>query len=98
MSKPKPAEPFYLLGFKVVEAPMCPRYILPEEVTPGVPWPVGFRESINQWAEGYLGYKGTLPEGTAMFIQGNTMMANRAEIQTLLNAREILLDVRRHLD
>ncbi len=37
--------PSRLFGMDVIESPDVPRYTLPEELMPGVPWPPGFRDS-----------------------------------------------------
>ena len=31
------------------------KYTLPEEVIPGVTWPAGFRDEINNWSRDFIG-------------------------------------------
>lgn len=45
-----------LYGKKVVIVPPTPRYTLPEELIPGVPWNPEFRREINEWSKNFLGY------------------------------------------
>lgn len=45
-----------IYGMTVCLVPDPPRYQLPAEVMPGVPWPAGFREGFNAWARGLLGH------------------------------------------
>lgn len=51
-------------GMKIVESSYRPKYSLPAEVMPGVPWPVGFREDFNRWSQSYLGEWNPVPKGT----------------------------------
>lgn len=44
-----------IYGMSVCLVPDPPRYQLPAEVMTGVPWPAGFREEFNAWAQGFLG-------------------------------------------
>lgn len=64
--------PMTLFGMKVVESPDVPRYTLPEEIMPGVPWPPGFRDEINRWSRSFLGTTNVVPRGT-VFMLGNSM-------------------------
>ena len=50
-------------GLNVIIAPKCPRYVLPEEVMPGIPWPAGFREEFNAWSKEVCGSVSSVPEG-----------------------------------
>ena len=52
-----------LLGMPVVISPDLPRYTLPAELLPGVPWPPGFRDEINAWSLDYLGTVCLLQDG-----------------------------------
>ena len=62
-----------LAGMKIIEAPTCPKYELPPEVIPGVPWPKGFREEINKWSLEFFGVTSIIPEGTAYIMSGNNI-------------------------
>lgn len=64
--------PQTFLGMKIVLSPDRPRYTLPEELVPGVPWPAGFREQINSWSLSYLGTVNLLPEGQVLVV-GSTI-------------------------
>lgn len=72
-----------LFGMKVIESPDVPRYTLPEEIIPGVPWPPGFRAEINAWSKEFLGTTNALPRGMAYLI-GNTYAVMRLEDFTKL--------------
>lgn len=39
-----------------VELGKTPRYTLPPEVMPGVPWPPYFRNEFNHWSMSFLGH------------------------------------------
>ncbi len=56
------------LGMQVVEAKEFPKYILPNEVIPGVPWPPGFKEEIDKWSREFLGMTTLCPKGTAIIM------------------------------
>jgi hypothetical protein len=57
-------------SIEIITHPDVPRYVLPEEVIPGVPWPPGFREEINTWSREFLGTTNFVPSGTA-YVIGN---------------------------
>lgn len=50
-------------GLKVVVVEDRPRYQLPEELIPGVPWNKEFRDEFNQWARSFLGSTNQIPDG-----------------------------------
>jgi hypothetical protein len=58
-----------LYGMKVVVARSTPRYTLPTEVMPGVPWPEGFREETNAWARRVCGETCIVPDDM-MIVRG----------------------------
>ena len=67
--------PSRLFGLNVIESPDVPRYTLPEEIIPGVPWPTGFRDEINRWSRSFLGTANMVPRGTAYVLaSGYTVM------------------------
>jgi len=70
--------PFQFCGLNVIESPDRPRYTLPEEIIPGVPWPPGFRDEINRWSVGFLGTVNYVPLNTAYMI-GNSLVVMRKE-------------------
>jgi len=63
-------------GMKIVIAAQHPRYTLPEELIPGVPWPAGFREEINEWSKSFLGTTCIVPKGTSYVLHGNTVIVH----------------------
>lgn len=73
---PPIGEPFGLSlgGIRIQESPDVPRYTLPAEVMPGVPWPPGFRDELNQWSRLFLGTTNVLPRGTAYLLAGRTLV------------------------
>ncbi len=48
-----------LKRYKLVEIEQgpVPRYVLPAELAPGIPWPLGFKEDTDKWSRSFLGYK-----------------------------------------
>lgn len=77
--------PGMLAGFRVIECPDRPRYVLPPEVIPGVPWPPGFRDDINAWSLSFLGTWNQIPRDTAYLIAGNVLYARPEHIVALKN-------------
>jgi hypothetical protein len=77
--------PRRLCGLDVIVAPSVPRYTLPEEVIPGVPWPPGFRDEINRWSRSYLGTVDMIPRGTAYLIGGSRLVMRPADVVKLTN-------------
>lgn len=65
-------------GLKIVESPDIPRYTLPAELMPGVPWPPGFRDDINRWSRSFLGTTNVVPRGQ-MYVVANQMVVMRPE-------------------
>lgn len=65
-----------LFGMDVVISPDIPKYVLPEEVMPGIPWPPGFRDDFNKWSKEACGTTNLLPRGTAYVIQGRQLLMN----------------------
>ena len=61
----------YYQGIPVVVSTSQPKYILPDEVIPGVPWPEGFKRSIDAWSRNYL--------GTYEIVADNVILMGRPE-------------------
>lgn len=74
-----------LYGLQVQISPDRPRYTLPEEVMPGVPWPPGFRVGINKWAVGFLGTWNLVDDKQA-YRFGNVMVISPRTYERLRNA------------
>lgn len=74
-----------IFGIDIVESKERPKYVLPEEVIPGVPWPTGFREEINRWSEEFLGTTGIVPRGMVYMLGNNVAIMNRACIVEISN-------------
>lgn len=74
-----------LAGFDVIESPDVPRYTLPEEVIPGVPWPPGFREEINRWSRSYLGTTNVVPRGMAYVIGNRYAVMRPSDVLEIIN-------------
>lgn len=55
-----------VMGTPVYVVPDQPRYVLPAEVIPGVPWPPGFREETNAWSLRVCGRWNLLTDGEVM--------------------------------
>jgi hypothetical protein len=73
-----------IFGMKVVISPDIPKYVLPEEVMPGVPWPPGFRDEMNRWALSACGVTNLVPRGTAYVIGGKQVMVNPLDAKALI--------------
>jgi hypothetical protein len=83
-----PFDPFGVGMFgdiKVIESPDRPRYVLPTEIIPGVPWPPGFRDEINAWSLAFLGTTNMLPRGTAYMIAGQYAVMRPQDVVKLSN-------------
>ena len=80
-------QPNTIFGMKVVISPNRPRYVLPEEIIPGVPWKPGFRDEINKWSLEFLGTTNVLPKGEAYIINNNTVMLRPEDAVKLRNIR-----------
>jgi len=77
--------PGMIAGLKVIESPDIPRYTLPDEIIPGVPWPAGFRDEINRWSRSFLGTTNVVPRGTAYMIVGGYTVMRREDIVKISN-------------
>lgn len=67
-----------LLGMTLVESLDMPRYTLPAEVIPGVPWPPGFRDDFNCWSLSFLGLTNAVPRGMA-YVLANQFVVMRPD-------------------
>lgn len=74
-----------LAGIKVIESPDMPRYTLPPEIMPGVPWPPGFRDEINAWSRAFLGTTNVMPRGTAYMLAGGYTVMHPSDVVKLVN-------------
>lgn len=72
-------------GIHIVESPDRPRYTLPEEVIPGVPWPPGFRDKINRWSVDFLGTTNLLPRGTAYMLGNGVAVMHPSDVVKINN-------------
>ena len=72
-------------GIRVMESPDVPRYTLPAEVMPGVPWPPGFRDECNQWSRSFLGTTNMLPRGTALMLARGYAVMRPRDVVKLVN-------------
>ncbi len=84
--------PETLFGFRLIVTPDRPRYELPAEILPGLPWPEGFREEINAWARGFFRPVNMLQDGAAVVMTSpsdavmmnpRTLAAMRLEAEAL---------------
>ena len=66
-----------VMGTPVYVVPDQPRYVLPEEVIPGVPWPPGFREETNAWSRRVCGEWNLLADGEVMAVDRGLMQCGR---------------------
>jgi len=70
-------------GYRVVVSEDSPKYTLPEELIPGVPWPPGFRDEINTWSKSFLGYHNNLKPGQSYVIEDHTIVVHPTVYKTL---------------
>lgn len=77
--------PSRIAGFDIVESKEVPRYQLPEELMPGVPWPPGFRDSINAWSREFLGTTNLVPRGHAFVIGGSHVVMRSDDVVKISN-------------
>jgi hypothetical protein len=77
--------PGMLFGLNVIESPDIPRYTLPPEVCPGVPWPAGFRDDINRWSLSFLGTTNAVPPGVCYVTAGNCVVMRREDVVKISN-------------
>ncbi len=63
-----------LFGMEVIVYPDRPRYQLPAELLPGIPWPAGFRDDFNAWAVGFLGTVPLIDPNAAYVLHGRTLV------------------------
>jgi len=75
----------FLYGMEIQEAPEYPRYTLPKELLPGIPWPPGFREEFNDWSVRFLGTTCLVPRGAAYVIYGRTAIMRKEDIAKISN-------------
>lgn len=72
-----------ILGFRVHVIPDAPRYTLPPELLPGVPWPVGFRDEFNAWARPFLGHTNLMHDGEIVCTNGSDVFMNPRTVAAL---------------
>lgn len=77
--------PAKLYGMDIVESREMPRYTLPEEVMPGVPWPAGFRDEINRWSREFLGTTNIVPRGQAFVLGGSHVVMRSEDVVKISN-------------
>ena len=70
---------------RIVESPDIPRYALPSEVMPGVPWPPGFRDEINRWSRAFIGTTNAVPRGQAYVLAGHTVVMRPEDVVRIHN-------------
>ena len=70
-------QPETLFGFNLIVAPEIPRYKLPDEVIPGVPWPADFKAEIDAWALKVCGTVCFVPEGIAFVQDRNNLWVTK---------------------
>ena len=64
-------------GISVFVSPDRPKYELPAEAIPGVPWPEGFRDDLNRWARDYLGTWNIVKDGESLVTPTSVFMNPR---------------------
>lgn len=76
--------PMSIGGMDVIESKDHPRYTLPEELIPGVPWPPGFRDEINRWSRSFLGTTNVVPKGMA-YVFGHKIVMRPEDVVRISN-------------
>lgn len=77
--------PFAPFGIDIIESKDVPKYTLPEEVIPGVPWPPGFREEINRWSVSFLGTTNVVPHGFAYVLANRIAVMRPSDVVKISN-------------
>lgn len=77
--------PAKLYGMDIFESREVPRYELPAELMPGIPWPPGFRDSINQWSREFLGTTNLVPRGHAFVLGGSHVVMRSEDVVKISN-------------
>ena len=77
--------PGRLFGMDLIESPDHPRYVLPEELMPGVPWPPGFRDETNSWSLSFLGTTNMVPYGKALMLGNRCVVMRPQDIVKISN-------------
>jgi hypothetical protein len=75
---------FSIYGMSIQVSPDVPKYELPEELLPGVPWPESFREYINEWSRDFIGTTNLLRDGEVL----KTMNALHVNPRTYTQMRD----------
>lgn len=65
-----------LYGMPIYVSKDRPNYVLPDEVIPGVPWPPGFKQEIDEWSFHYLGTWNPIPVGKYYVINDSQIHMN----------------------
>ena len=73
-----------ICGLEVVVATEHPKYVLPDEVMPGVSWPAGFKVDIDAWARARCGTTCFVEQGQ-MLVMGQRIIMHPADYQTIRN-------------
>lgn len=76
-----------IMGLRIIKARQIPRYVLPREVLPGIPWPEGFLDSFDTWANQHLGYLSLQPEGKMYMLGPNTLVMHPSDLIKLRRAK-----------
>jgi hypothetical protein len=76
-----------LYGLTAQISPDRPRYTLSAEVLPGVPWPKGFRQEINNWSVNFLGTWNVVGDDKAYRL-GNVVVVSPRLYEKLRNESE----------
>ena len=63
-----------IYGRRIIVSPDRTR-TLPDEVIPGVPWPVGFKEEIDAWMASFFKPQNMIPDGTS-YVSANAIQMN----------------------
>lgn len=77
-------------GYEITVSPDLPKYVLPEEVCPGVPWPPGFREEINAWSRQTLGTTCLIPDGESWIFGDREIIMNSRTYKRLASELQAL--------
>lgn len=74
-----------IYGTDVVVSHDRPKYQLPEEIMPGVPYGAEFRKEINEWAREFLGKDNLIKDGEAVKM-GNVIFVNPRTFESIKRA------------
>jgi hypothetical protein len=70
---------------QVVISPDVPRYVLSNEIMPGLPWPPGFKQEVDAWALEVCGTHNLLGDTVLIMNEHTLVMSKQTYAQLSLS-------------